>query len=154
MLKGVKDRIQHEFRLMVKLHYPMPNPADYVPPPKKPITYQRISKAFKAASKDYLASWKYSLGIKEDVKPDDSRQTVQQIQDLKKATKDFTPTMKDLFVTRLVAYRDAIKEFVAGYKIGVSEQNTGIIADLKKSLEKDLNEQLSEAQNTIQKKSQ
>lgn len=125
MSKGwhrLKHYLRHDFREIVN-PTSLPNPPEYVPPRK--VTWSEFWKSIQAANTKYWESWqprqetqqdyasqaKSSDGLLKDELSQTARAAMQRGQGLK-------PMLQNIYETRARSYRDAIQEFVEGYKEG------------------------------------
>jgi hypothetical protein len=119
----------------------LPNPPGYVEPPKKTLK-QHIA-ITKSAIKRYIDSWdseKLQAELKrrrgdvdDSLTKEEERMAAEEIRMLATEFKDVArggahtvwPHMQHIYKTRVRAYREAVNQFIEGYKEGFAENSKG-----------------------------
>lgn len=115
---------------------PMPNPPDYVPPQRSPAqTWAMLRRACGV----YADTWRTTLGLEtRHAQPspqgddaeyqrmvDENRRAIEELAGAARATADAadraSPLLQQVFASRVVALKLAVKEFSAGYREGRSQ---------------------------------
>lgn len=136
----LKNYLRHDFREIVN-PTSLPNPPDYVPPEKG--TWVDFWKSIQEANTKYLESWQPRQGIKENTDTlyenkdgslkDELSQTAKAAMQRGQGLK---PMLQEIYETRARSYKDAIQEFVEGYKEGYVGQPHAEASKPKDSQEK------------------
>lgn len=132
--RSIKHYFQHDFKEII-LPSSLPNPPGYTPPP--PVTWSETVERLRKTFTMYLDTWnkeklkehmrKHGIEVK-----DDDAQDIPDTEELKALKSEIQKTMRSgpsaigpylkyLYKTRAVAYQQAVKEFIVGYREGFKE---------------------------------
>lgn len=132
----VKNYVIYDIKEIV-LPSSLPDPPGYVPAPKKSWVEQWS--VLSTVIRKYLDSWdskklqaelRRRRGESEVIEETGTSAELQDLMEEVKATarggaRAVEPYLKYLYKTRVAAYRDALKQFIAGYKEGFNEVHEG-----------------------------
>jgi hypothetical protein len=115
----------------------LPNPPGYIEPPKKTLRQHWIK--INTAVQRYIDSWdseklqaelKRQRGDKDPLTKEEERAAAEEMRllaaEIKNVTKDgahtLWPHLQHIYKTRVRAYREAVNQFIEGYKEGLAEE--------------------------------
>ncbi|KAG7670110.1 hypothetical protein NADE_006360 [Nannochloris sp. 'desiccata'] len=119
----------------------LPNPPGYIEPPRKTLR-QHVAK-INSAIQRYIDSWdseklqaelKRQRGeVNDSLTKEEERMAAEEISMLAKEFKDVArggahtmwPHLQHIYKTRVRAYREAVNQFIEGYKEGLAEKSEG-----------------------------
>lgn len=136
--RRLKSYLKHDFRELVNPSS-LPNPPDYVPPDK--VAWKEHAKVIQEGNRRYWKSWQADKEDKEELNSlrdktqdpslkDELSQTARSAMEKGQGLK---PLLHHIYETRARSYRDAVQEFIAGYKEGYIGQPAAKTDDLKTS---------------------
>jgi len=137
LIYRIKRYITYDLREII-VPSSLPNPPGYVPPPSR--TWRQRWTVLNAAIRGYIDSWNPKIvdaelrRLRGEPEPDESEvpATHRDSDELKLLADEFgqaarggakslVPFLQHIYNTRAAAYRDAVKQFIAGYKEGFQE---------------------------------
>lgn len=123
----VKSYIRYDLREIINPSS-LPNPPDYVPPEK--LTWQERRQVIQEANRKYWKTWQASQETEEKLKEfepkhDDSlgSELSQTAKAALRKSQGLKPLLHHVYETRARSYRDAVQQFVEGYKEGFAGQS-------------------------------
>lgn len=118
-----KTYVKHDFREIVN-PTSLPNPPDYIPPEK--LEWREIFKVVQDGNRRYIDSWRASAEDEEELRNLKKAASDSSLKDelsrtanaAKQKGQGLKPLLHHIYETRARSYKEAVQQFVEGYKEG------------------------------------